>query len=802
MKPMNTDNLSAMNEEMNRLRQEALAEVQDFLMARDYANAEAQLRALAAFDPNDATVLFLLAQSLRFQAHFAEAALLFNRLVTENPSHGLALHELGLICSAQQQFSEAEIYLRQALLLDQNSNELRFDLALVLIAQLREQEAKIIVEEIAFSDPQFPGLVNLTTQLTQKINLSEPSALPTQNCVAYTPFHLNERIRVVLILPYAISWAHLQSVWEVLSADARFTARLVFSPYKEQASNPTTVHRHLKGILQEKNIPFVHAAHFDFAAFAPHVAIFPTPYEDNFPTFLSVEALWQLGIRIAYIPYGLDVGGGAFNYMCQFNRPIHQCAWRIFTRSARHQAMFGRYCQTGNAQVAITGHPKFDAALAAQKIQPPPELVAKIAGRKVILWAPHFTVTGEWSSLPQYGAFIIATMKKRPDLFLLVRPHPALLLRMRIVNQDDDQAFYAFAAEIKEMENGHFDQTSNQNLAFTLSNAFMVDAGSFLLEYLPQQKAMLYLRVKGGLGLHEEANALLEFIDVADDLPDVQRFIDEIADGKDAYQATREAAMHDFLFGIDGKSSLRIAEEIYQALMAQDNVSALLTTHHAPLLSTKGAENEWALIAQEAPEALQEAKKTAINEILQRQFSPKTRVAKALDLGCGDGFFTCLLTPYAERVYGVDHTHASLRLAFARSKQQGTHQQTTFTHADMHAFLPPEKFGILMCLENLSYITNDALLLQFLDRLAVFSSFGSTLLMADFFSKKGDVIAKEECVGEKGESLVYPRKYRLADDLIQLLTRRGFALKTRHAFAAQERLHAHYALFELRYERQ
>ena len=115
---------------------------------------------------------------------------------------------------------------------------------------------------------------------------------------------------------------------------------------------------------------------------------------------------------------------------------------------------------------------------------------------------------------------------------------------------------------------------------------------------------------------------------------------------------------------------------------------------------------------------------------------------------------------------------------------------------------PPENFGILMCLENLSYITNDALLLQFLDRLAVFSSFGSTLLMADFFSKKGDVIAKEECVGEKGESLVYPRKYRLADDLIQLLTRRGFALKTRHAFAAQERLHAHYALFELRYERQ
>lgn len=372
-------------------------------------------------------------------------------------------------------------------------------------------------------------------------------------CIPHAiPLHSKEKIRVVFVVQHAAIWSSFRSVWAAANKDPRFMPKVVLAPFIHPFSSAAITYDDMRNCLIDENVPFCTADFFDANAFRPHVVFIQNPYEDTRPKNLKIETLKAAGARVAYIPYGLEMGGGAWNIAAQFDLPFQRSVWRIFARSQRHKTMFGKYCRAGNSHVVITGHPKFDAKDKSSKILTV-ELTHKIAGRKVVLWTPHFSIgtPPAWSTYQLYGEFIFAELQRRQDLFLLIRPHPLFFHTMRQRDVWKGEGEKAFRQKIKDSNNMALDESPGYHAAFSISDALMTDVGSFLLEYLPTSKPLLYLHHPSGLGMNDDG-VLAHHLYTACSSSDIAEFIEMVWQGLDPRKRDRESVLPEFLYGLAG----------------------------------------------------------------------------------------------------------------------------------------------------------------------------------------------------------------------------------------------------------
>lgn len=381
------------------------------------------------------------------------------------------------------------------------------------------------------------------------------------------------RVRLVFVVQYAPVWPSLRSVWRFSSSDSRFSTTVVVSPFIHPFADEIATYDEMRNCLNAENIPFCTSDSFDCLYAKPHVVFLQNPYEETRPSHLRIPALRAAGARIAYVPYGLEIGGGEWNITAQFDSELQRSAWRIFARSERHKALFGRYCRAGNQHVVVTGHPKFDSEDQTADASAKPDWTVKIGSRKVILWTPHFSegATAAWSTFSLYGNYISSEANRWPDIFFLVRPHPLFFKAMKnnsVWLQSDEDSF---RNHISESSNMALDESAHYQYAFKYSTALMADVGSFLLEYLPSQKPILYLRHPEGLGMNDDG-ALAQFLYEANTPEDITDFIAMVSRGDDPEKSKRLQAIPDFLYGLDGKSGQRICEYIYSELVAGESL--------------------------------------------------------------------------------------------------------------------------------------------------------------------------------------------------------------------------------------
>ncbi len=382
----------------------------------------------------------------------------------------------------------------------------------------------------------------------------------------------DEPIRIAFIVQYPSVWPSWRSVWQAANSDKRFSVMVVVSRFIHPYASEAETFEEMRKLLTEEGVPHCLESECDLESFSPHVVFIQNPYETTRPAQFSLAQLTQAGSLIAYIPYGLEIGGGSWNLNAQFDTPLHNAAWRIFARSERHKAMFAKYCRKGNSQVVVTGHPKFDAQKSAAAPRVPSALIEKIAGRKVVLWTPHFTVgTGlKWSTFDIYGSYILEEILRRQELFLLLRPHPLFFKTMLEQNVWNEEGERIFRETVEGAGNIALDENADYSMAFSVADALMADAGSFLLEFLPTLKPILYLHCADGEGLNDDGE-LIRFLYAAFDKEDISGFLDRIATGQDPKRQQRIAVLPEFLYGLNDESTAgeRICEHLYRALSNQ-----------------------------------------------------------------------------------------------------------------------------------------------------------------------------------------------------------------------------------------
>lgn len=388
------------------------------------------------------------------------------------------------------------------------------------------------------------------------------------------PLLPQEKIRLAFIAQHPTTWPGTRSIWAAASQDPRFAPTVVLTPFRHILFTPEQIaqtYDDMRQCLIRENVPYCESLNFDPVSERPHVTFVQNPYEETRPTALKIDSLIKSGSRLAYVPYGLEMGGGDWNLRAQFNSPLHRKAWRVFSRSERHKAMFGRHCRIGNRHVVVTGHPKFDSRGMETQRPDLAQLQAKIAGRRVILWTPHFSAGGEpaWSTFDRYGAFILKEAHLRPDLFLLVRPHPLFFSSMRqkqIWNEEDERLF---RDTISQASNMALDDSPNYYESFSLSDGLMADVGSFLLEYLPTGKPLMYLHLPNGIGLNDDGEELVTYLYKAQTNDDIASFMDMVGRGEDPKGAERARITPEFLYGLETNVGTTICNHIAQSLATE-----------------------------------------------------------------------------------------------------------------------------------------------------------------------------------------------------------------------------------------
>jgi tetratricopeptide (TPR) repeat protein len=374
-------------------------------------------------------------------------------------------------------------------------------------------------------------------------------------------------IRVAFLAQHPQGWSSLESVWQSMAGDPAFAPTIIAAPYQHPyppEGGPEAIY----GFLTRQGFPFKRWDEFPLVPGFADVVFVQNPYDVTRPAPLRTPELLKLVPRLAYVPYGLEIGGGDTNAQNQFNLPLQQHAWAVFARSPRHRAMFARHCAAGDAHVAVTGHPRLDLLRDLDRHPVPAEFSRFAKGRKIVVWNPQFDVRPDgtgYSTFLTWQEFLLKEFARRQDLAFIIRPHPlffgALESRRIWVRAQVD----AFLKRVARAGNILIDRDASYLPAFAASAAMISDASTFLLEYTGTGKPLLYLHNPKGPSLNDDGEYIRTHGYTAERSEDITRFLDQVAAGEDPRGAARMAAYPQVMHRPD----LGVAAAIKQELLAR-----------------------------------------------------------------------------------------------------------------------------------------------------------------------------------------------------------------------------------------
>jgi tetratricopeptide (TPR) repeat protein len=362
----------------------------------------------------------------------------------------------------------------------------------------------------------------------------------------------SERRRVVFVVQHGPLWPSTASVYQAFVDDSKWQTTVVALPYRHPYYTRAEEQNAIFEFLQNAGIPYVSWDQFSLIAGCADVIFLQNPYDVTRPEGWRTVELMRLVPRVAYIPYGLEIGGGEENASMQANLATQQLAWAVFARSKRHRAAFEQHCATGAAHVHVTGHPKMDALRQLATVRDI-EIDRFVASRKMVFWNPQFDVRPDgsafgkgYSTFLRWQHYLPDEFARRPGLAFVIRPHPlffATLEQRNILTTEQIREFLNRCAAA-----GMFiDRSPSYLPAFAASAAMISDASSFLLEYAGTGRPVLYLHNPGGPGLNSDGEFVTNYCYSAQSEDEIRRFLDLIEAGQDPRGPERRAAYPEFM---------------------------------------------------------------------------------------------------------------------------------------------------------------------------------------------------------------------------------------------------------------
>lgn len=534
-------------------------------------------------------------------------------------------------------------------------------------------------------------------------------------------------LRILFVIQYAPIWPSLRTVYRALQSKPNVEIKVVKTPFL--VSNVSDDYwTQIDELLNSENITIESDSEKTLNEFKPHITFLQNPYDNTRMPIFTAPNLTEFGTRVCYVPYGIEMGAGANNITGQFNTHVNAHAWRVFLRSNRNKSMYAKYCAAGDSHVVVSGHPKFDNQENFANYSISSKLKSKIDGRKVVLWSPHFSVglPASWSTYRIYNQTIMQQVAQRSDVFFIIRPHPLFfkeMLNQAVWSKADEDTFRRTCAE---KDNLWLDENADYMESFVASDGLMTDVGSFLLEYLPTKKPIMYLHHPEGFGLNDDGDLVDHYYRA--NLPeDIPPYIEMISKGLDPMRENRIGIIDEYLFGLDGKSGQRIADYIVEELTKELNE----TEWHENLNSDEALQNIVSNYWKKTSTLINPSDDHFTHYKDTLSLLPKMN--SVVDIGCGDGLFTLTMASMCQHVEAYDIAPKLIHVANQR-KQKLNIENVEFICKDYRKIELKNQTDLFQLIDFTSSIISDFEFIKFMFSIKNKINEQGFLIVSDLFS--------------------------------------------------------------------
>jgi hypothetical protein len=197
------------------------------------------------------------------------------------------------------------------------------------------------------------------------------------------------RLDVVFLFQAASFWPSWETVWQECVDDERINPVIYLC---DDVINEKSQFNTAKAFLTKLGLPFKHISEVNLSQQLPHVMFIQTPYDNGHrPPYLRAPQLTSLGIRVAYITYGIEISDTAKARADHFSGSLTRDSWRIYTFSREMIKDYKFFSPLGGDAVRSLGHPKFDYLTYKHPLEMPDEYVKAAKKKKNCLMEGPFS---------------------------------------------------------------------------------------------------------------------------------------------------------------------------------------------------------------------------------------------------------------------------------------------------------------------------------------------------------------------------------------------------------------------------
>lgn len=375
------------------------------------------------------------------------------------------------------------------------------------------------------------------------------------------------KIRIVFVFQVASFWPSWESLYKSCIEDERFTIKLMWI---DDITGDVAQMSPSKQFLEHENIPYEIFNYDSIMSFQPHYMIYQTPYDKGHRKCATWTARFRRqGIRIVYIPYGIEISDTMESRYKHFSMAVVRNAFNIYVLSPIMKAEYEKFCVNSEAVRAL-GLPRFDNLKEKERFALEDKLTEKIGGRKIILWKTHFPKIFEEKGVkkqatPQLEEYIkfAEYIKHKTDLFFIFMPHP------KFTDDTIDASLRPMAIELlqklREMENVYIDQSADYRYSLMNADAIIVDRSAVMVEAGAIGVPVLYMyNADYNEPMTKPIANLLNSYYSGTTANEMIEFTNSCQAGQDIKREAREQAFEKCVPFFDGKCAERIKDNLYQ----------------------------------------------------------------------------------------------------------------------------------------------------------------------------------------------------------------------------------------------
>ena len=401
--------------------------------------------------------------------------------------------------------------------------------------------------------------------------ISKQTSIIDKTIIEYNKYEKGDVIKAAFIMQAASFWPSFESIYNELLLDMRFDLKIFLIDEKEKEQSQFAS---CAEFLKNNNIDYEILTIAKLKKFNPHIAFIQTPYDKwhRSDEFSSIN-IKRLGIRLIYIPYGIEFAGTDESINLQFGTKFYENMWRIYTINTETKEKYCIYSNMRAEKIKVFGNPKFDG-LHNKHCLTNIDFKTMANGRKIVLLKIHFpNIRREKDEVVLYSPNmnvyldLLKNLNKFSNYFFIIMPHPKL--------KD-----YSYIDGVKELcdllneKNNNYFVFNEDDYRQPLYEAdyFISDRSSIAIEMANFEKPILFLENDKNIEKFLPGfRKLFDAYEKGNSYKDIEKFLLNI-EKDNSKKISFTAVYNEVVPYHDGKIGKRIVDDIYNTLNS-DNIN-------------------------------------------------------------------------------------------------------------------------------------------------------------------------------------------------------------------------------------